>query len=281
MVELWLTLLPWFVCLFVIFRFRYLIFFLLNIANRMNEILKESGIEPPAPTASAPASAPAQQTVEEKRERLLCVVASGQSKVFLGKDVTLDTVKKWNEKQVNLAFQIYETKFSSLVSENIINSFLDLSSKGLSYVAPVDSTQQLSDDLKKDFIVNSELRKVTGWVAYNFGPALAILSGGLITAKHLEWEKIFPNYIVKEKKDGGQNRGHYVDWEGDAGDFTCSSPSQTDRKNNTAEETPRTSCVREEIGRVESAKQKEETGEAGGNGDRDSPGLSDRVSAGK
>ena len=274
-IELWLALLPWFICLFVIFKFRYLTFFLINIANRMNEILKEAGMTPPTP---APASV-AVSNLETKRERLLCVVASGQSKLFLGKDYSIDVVKKWNEKNVNLAFQIYETKFSSLVSENIMDNILDLTSKGLSYVAPVDSSQQLSVDLKKDFIVNSELRKVTGWVAYNFGPALAILSGGLITAKHLEWEKIFPNYIVKEKRDGGQNRGHYVDWEGDAGDFTCSSPSQTDRKNNTAEETPRTSCVREEIGRVESAKQKEETGEAGGNGDRDSPGLSDRVSA--
>ena len=253
-IELWLALLPWFVGLFVIFKFRYLTFFLINIANRMNEILKEAGMTPTPAPAAATASA-----AETKRERLLCVVASGQSKLFLGKDYSIDVVKKWNEKNVNLAFQIYETKFSSLVSENIMDNILDLTSKGLSYVAPIDSPQQLSDDLKRDFILGNELRKVTGWAAYKFGPALAILSTGMITAKHIDWKKIVPNYIGNQKDGGPECRyDSELDWGGD----------QTDRKDNDAEKgkTSWESCSREEISRVESAKETTEEAAADGDG---------------
>ena len=164
----------------------------------MNEILKEANIQAPpqktAPTApTAPAAAPSD--TEIKRERLLCVVAGGQSQAFLGKNFTIDTVHNWNEKQVNRVFNVYESRFSALISENIMNSFLDLMSKGLSYTMPLDSAAELSNDLKSDFVLNTELRKVTGRVAYSFGPMLALFAAGLITAKHVDWKKIFPKYI--------------------------------------------------------------------------------------
>ena len=187
------------VVLLVIIRFRYLFFFLWNIASSMNEILKEAGIPAPeAPKAPKPQQQVQPQVldqVEAKRQRLTCIVAGGQSKVFLGADYPIATVEKWSDKQVNYAFQKYESRLSSLISENIMNSFLDLMSKGLGYVVPLDSHQQLSDDFKGDFILNTELRKVTGRAAYTFGPALALLSVGLITAKHVDWKKILPKYI--------------------------------------------------------------------------------------
>ena len=188
----------------------------------MNEILKEANIAPPTASPNkSPAPAAAPSDTEIKRERLLCVVAGGQSQAFLGKNFTIDDVQKWNEKQVDRVFNIYESRFSALISENIMNSFLDLMSKGLSYTMPLDSVTQLSNDLKSDFVLNTELRKVTGWVAYSFGPMLALFSAGLITAKHVDWKKIFPKYI-----DNG----------GDDGTTTGSNGTASDRENYFTEE---------------------------------------------
>ena len=230
----------------------------------MNEILKEANISPPeAPTKSPTAApaAPAPTDTEIKRERLLCVVAGGQSKAFLGKDFTIDTVQKWNEKQVDRAFKIYESQFSALISENIMNSFLDLMSKGLSYTMPLDSVEQLSDDLKSDFVLNTELRKVTGRVAYSFGPMLALFSAGLITAKHVDWKKIFPKYI----DNGG-------DTTGDDGTTTGGDGTSSDRENYFTEEREESgaSCGRKTLGSVQPGTEiKEGTGGRGGSRTRE------------
>ena len=185
----------------------------------MENILKDAGVTT-APAGSEPS------LVETKRQRIRNLVAAGQSKLFFGKDNTLDMVDKATEAQINKYFEVYESKYSSLVSDSLLEKILDLTGKGVSYVAPIDDSQELSNDYKSDFVLTNELKKVTGQLAYTFGPVLAAISASLITAKHVKWgelrEKInFPSNIVED---------------GDADDTTGEPARDTedDRKDNSS-----------------------------------------------
>ena len=205
---MWLivALLPW--VIFVI-KFRNVFNFLLVIENTMasmDNILKESG------KVVSEKSAP----VESKRQRIRNIVAAGQSKLFFGKEYTLVSIDKASEKQINELFEVYESKYSTLVSDSLLEKFLDLTGKGISYVAPIDDSQELSNDYKTDFVLTNELKKVTGQLAYTFGPALALMSVGLITAKHIKWddlrEKInfLDNNYIKENNGISSESGDSV-----------------------------------------------------------------------
>ena len=70
----------------------------------------------------------------------------------------------------------------------------------------------MSDDYKADFVITNELKKVIGQLAYMFGPVLALVSGGLITAKHIQLDKLrakinfLPNSIIVEEDVGSKHR---------------------------------------------------------------------------
>ena len=198
-----LTLLPW---ILLAYKFHNIFCFLVRIENtmsNMNTILKDAGVTSQLPQ-------PAQSEVETKRQRLLNIVAAGQCKLFFGKEHTLASIEKATEVQINKLFEIYESKYSALVSSNILDRFLELMGRGIGRVAPIDNSQDLSEDYKSDFIIKSELQKVTGRIAYMWGPLLATFSAGLITAKHIDWKELrekinFPSNITTE--DGDCNAG--------------------------------------------------------------------------
>ncbi len=163
-----------------VYKFRHLLLFLLRInkmAENVNDVLNEAGL-----TVE-------QDPIESKRQKLLCLVASGQCKEFLGKFYTQETIEKMKPEHVKKYYAIYETAFNARVSENIVKNIVSLASKGMGYLLPIDSTSELSDDLNNDFLVNSELKKFGGILAYTYGPLLAAVSASLITAKHVDMNK--------------------------------------------------------------------------------------------
>ena len=123
---------------------------------------------------------------EQYRSKLGCIVASGQSNAFLGKTFTLHDINNMSESDINKHYKLYESTYSTLVSANIVDGFLNSSSKLASFVIPIDDANKLSDDLRSNFLVTTELKKIIGNLAYNFGPYLALMSGGLTVAKHIE-----------------------------------------------------------------------------------------------
>ena len=188
--------------------------------------------------------------IEKKRERLLYVVASGQSKLFFGKELSIEGVEKCDEKTVDKFFKIYEAKYSSLLSDSVTKSFIDLGATAIGRVVPIDDKDSYTTDLKKDFILNSELKKVTGRIAYTWGPLLALFSTGLITGKHLDFDFKKLNNIF----NGGREST-------DATDDTDT--AEDNRESYFTEEKPRQSSCGEEVSRMEQTKQIEEVGAAG------------------
>ena len=123
------------------------------------------------------------------RERLLCIIASGQSKVFLGRNFTLDYIEKASDKEIEKYYKIYESTYSSLVSDNIVNGILIGFSKLVSLVLPVHDVNKLSDDLNNNFLVTSQFKQFTGKLAYSYGPILALTSGSFTILNNINFAK--------------------------------------------------------------------------------------------
>ena len=191
------TLLSILIKLIIIYVIKCIYNIYMDFKNEINDVLTDAGIIEPTdkkkPSRGRPKKQKAEPIVDDKceqyRSKLGCIVASGQSNAFLGKTFTLHDINNMSELDINKYYKLYESTYSTLVSDNIVDGFLNSSSKICSWVLPVDDANKLASDLRDNFLVTTELKKLTGNLAYSFGPFLALMSGGLTIAKHIEIAK--------------------------------------------------------------------------------------------
>ena len=71
----------------------------------------------------------------------------------------------------------------------VVDSSLQLISKIISYLVPVDDIDALCKDLKNDDLVNRELTNIVGLLALKSGRLAALASGLFQVAKHVKFNK--------------------------------------------------------------------------------------------
>ena len=194
------------IIIYGIYKIKCMYNYIMETKNEINDVLIEAGIIDEEPVKKPNRGRPKKKKIdtatvvddkcEQYRSKLGCIVASGQSHAFLGKTFTLHDINNMSESDINKYYKLYESTYSTLVSDNIVDGFLNSSSKLASFVLPIDDANKLSDDLKSNFLLTSELKKLTGNLAYSFGPYLALMSGGLTVAKHIDLKK-----PIVEKKE--------------------------------------------------------------------------------
>lgn len=126
--------------------------------------------------------------------------------MFLGKEFTLQELENLTEKEIDKYYTLYESTYSRLISDNLIKTSINCFSKLSSYIIPIDNEKQLSEDIQNNFLVSSELKKLTGSLAYNFGPILAVMSSAVDVASHIQLKK---KPVGDEKK--GDSEGRFPD----------------------------------------------------------------------
>ena len=72
----------------------------------------------------------------------------------------------------------------------MVDSSLQLVSKVISYIVPVDDIEALCDDLKNDDLVNREITNLVGILALKAGRLAALASGLFQVAKHIKINKL-------------------------------------------------------------------------------------------
>ena len=130
---------------------------------------------------------PESSPVTKYKERLLCLVAAGQSKAFLGRNFTIDQIEKLSDKDIEKYYKIYDSTYSSLVSNNIVNGVLSGFSKLVGLIFPVHDADKLSNDLQNNFLVTSQFRNFTGKLAYHYGPLLALTASSIIILNNINF----------------------------------------------------------------------------------------------
>ena len=86
----------------------------------------------------------------DHREQLAILVASGNCKEFLGVQLTQEQIKRFLKKDLEKYFKRYEASLSSKTYDAIVDTFIQLSCRGLAYFLPLDQ-EKLLNNMKKDF----------------------------------------------------------------------------------------------------------------------------------
>ena len=121
------------------------------------------------------------------REQLAILVASGNCKEMLGVQLTQEQIKRLSKKDVEKFFKRYEASLSSKTCDAIVDTFIQLSCRGLAYFLPLDR-EKLLNNLKKDFMVKRELYVIGGGLYLRNGSYMAAASAALLTLNNLKLE---------------------------------------------------------------------------------------------
>ncbi len=100
-----------------------------------------------------------------------------------------------DSKDVEKYAKRYEASVSGKSCDAIADTFLDLSTKMVSYFLPVDK-DKLKDDLVNNYMVKKELSDLAARVSVNYRNCMAIV---LLTLKNVNFDdKMFSNYVKSE-----------------------------------------------------------------------------------
>ena len=128
--------------------------------------------------------------VEIKQESLAILAALGTTKEYLGVDMSLGDIKKLSVKDIEKYYNRYQAVLGKKINGGLVDSSLQLVSKVISYMVPVDDIEALCVDLKNDDLVNRELTNIVGLLALKAGRLTALASGLFQVAKHVKIGKI-------------------------------------------------------------------------------------------
>ena len=78
--------------------------------------------------------------------------------------------------------------------------------KGVGMVVSIDEVKELQNDLKNDYIINSELSAFAGCLALRCGTWLAAADAALITTKHIDFNAS-KEPDKEPDKEPGEERG--------------------------------------------------------------------------
>ena len=84
-------------------------------------------------------------------------------------------------------FKRYEASLSSKTCDGIVDTFIQLSCRGLAYFLPIDR-KKLLNNLKKDFMVKRELYTIAGGLYLRHGSYMAAASATVLTLNNLKLE---------------------------------------------------------------------------------------------
>jgi len=119
-------------------------------------------------------------------QTLNIVISSGRSKEFWGKNITIKELESMTQDQIDAYYKIYELNYADKINNNIIGGMIELYSRTVNRVLPIDDVAKLSEDLNKDYVLTSELKAITAGLASVCGKLMSVFSLGIITFKHIK-----------------------------------------------------------------------------------------------
>ena len=188
-----------------------------------------TGALPPRPTL--PPVACENETIMSYRNQLSILVASGNCQKFLGKNFTFQDIDNMVPKEVERFYKIYEAKQASLINENITNSVINTYTKLCGYLFKIPDEEKLSNDLKSDFLVTTEIQNWAGFLSFKLGPVMTLLSASLITFSNIDSAKNIKEHSFKQHSSEATQGGFCSPLNdgkpsGESNNREASSPSQ-------------------------------------------------------
>ena len=122
---------------------------------------------------------------ENKRESLAILASLGETKEYLGVNLSLGDVKKLTEKKVREYYRRYEAVLGKQVAGALVRNGINMFCHLASYLLPIDDVDALFSDLANDEILKRELTSLSGFLVLRGGRGVAIASAMFQVASHL------------------------------------------------------------------------------------------------
>ena len=128
-------------------------------------------------------------------QALNVIVSTGRSQELLGKVITVKDLESMSLEEIETYYKIYELNYCEKVSSSLNNALIKLYASLVNRVLPIDNVDQLREDLNNSYILNNELKNITGSFIHVGGKIWSLVELGLTTAKHIT---VSSNELYKE-----------------------------------------------------------------------------------
>jgi hypothetical protein len=136
---------------------------------------------------------------EKNRERLAAIIAGGNSRKYLGKELSLSDIDSMNAEEIKKLYCKYEARLGACMTKTLGNTFINLYVFGVSNFFNIKNPPELIQDLEKDPFINHALTNACCELYYKFGMYLAPFTAALTTAKHVE--NLKPLEVTEKTQD--------------------------------------------------------------------------------
>lgn len=128
---------------------------------------------------------PIARTLSKEYQALNIVISTGQSRELLGRNVTSKDLGEMTSDEITAYYKIYELNYANKVSNYLNGTIIRLYSYAVDKVVPIDDIEKLQEDLNSSYILNNELRNITGGLARVGGKIWSLVELSLTTFKHI------------------------------------------------------------------------------------------------
>ena len=124
-----------------------------------------------------------------RRERLIALIAGGKGGQYLGSSYTTDKIDKMTDDEVDKLYARYEARLGAVMTKTLGSSVLQLfaSIAGMLLPIPPDNQSKLVQDLDEDPFVGHALSTACCELYHKYGMFLAPLTAAITTAKYCQF----------------------------------------------------------------------------------------------
>lgn len=183
-----------------------------TIAMECDDIIDELLADEPAPAARAvarpegyeyggeEAGEPANAERQGQRQRLAALAMGGQSKQYIGREISADQIDRLPDEEIGRLYARYEARLGASMTKTLGSAVLQMYTMLASRLLPIPAEKQplLAADLEADPFVGHALNTATCELYHRYGMYLAPVTAMLSTFKHCEATK----HASKEDDDG-------------------------------------------------------------------------------
>jgi len=129
------------------------------------------------------------ESLKTKRDRLLTVVVSGKSKMFLGHQYSSEDIEKMKPQDIDALYVKYENALGAKMTRNLGKTIINLYTKAVSHLFTIDCNDSLNYDLDTNPVIANAVGSLSCWLYFYMGNYLAPLMAGLITTDHISFNE--------------------------------------------------------------------------------------------
>ena len=140
-----------------------------------------------------------EETNSPMKERLICLVAGGKAKEYLGKNITSSEIENLDEKEITKLYARYEAYMGGVINKTVKKHMVTAYTNVVKLLLPskfkIEDVDKLNDSLNEGPFIELALSKYTCQFYHQFGHFMAPLEALLLTSNHVRGEKSLPDAI--------------------------------------------------------------------------------------